>query len=158
MIKGIVFTLLIICLSAQARVFTDAKGREINAELVAHSGEKIVLNRAGKKFTVPISMFSSADQVYIRNWIADNPDAIDVDYKFRFYADCKSKKGVRRQDGAAIDDKVTFNDNTYEFIVYNNGATEVLDVTLIYTASNPKGMLWKLFDGKIELAVLRAQT
>lgn len=135
MIKGIVFSLWVVFVNfavfTEARMFTDAKGRQIEAELVAHAGEKIVILRSGKKFTVPITAFSQIDQKFIRAWISENPTAIDVDYKFRFYADTEQSTG-RQIDGAAYNDKVKFKDNLYEMIVYNNGSTEVVDVTIRY--------------------------
>ena len=116
----------------EGRTFTDAKGRKIEAELVAHAGEKIVISRSGKKFTVSISAFSEADQKYIKEWIAKNPDAVDMDYKFRFYADHKRSASVTQRGGVAIQDKLKFKDNTYEMIVYNNGSTEVVGVDIRY--------------------------
>ena len=134
--KSKTITMLAVCLtiisSAKARTFTDVKGRQIEAELVAHSGENIVIARAGKKFSVPIAMFTTSDQEYIHKWIRENPDAIDVDYKFRFYADHKKTNQVRQKDGAAYEDKLKFKDNLYEMIVYNNGPTEVTGVDIRY--------------------------
>lgn len=132
--KGIVYILFIVFSTeiSRARIFTDAKGRQVDAELVAHAGEKVVILRGGKKFAVPISMFSEADRTYVRAWINENPDKIDLDYKFRFFADVETKRSTMQRDGAAVDDKVKFNDNLYEFIVYNNGETEVIDVSVRY--------------------------
>jgi hypothetical protein len=136
MIKGILLTLSSILLGwtvqVEARMFTDAKGRQIEADLVAHAGEKIVIERAGKKFTLPVTAFSQRDQVYIMAWIAENPDAIDLDYKFRFYADLKVKKGVAQRRGTAYDDRLKFSENLYEMIVYNNGDNEIIDVDIHY--------------------------
>lgn len=118
--------------SVQARTFTDAKGRQIEAELVAHSGKNIVISAKGKEFSVPITSFSAPDQEYINGWIAENPDAIDVDYKFRYYADHKRESGFVRESGRAIDDSVKIKKNKYDILVYNNDSKPITDVDIRY--------------------------
>ncbi|MEM1297441.1 MAG: hypothetical protein AAGH89_18895, partial [Verrucomicrobiota bacterium] len=69
-----------------ARTFTDAKGRKIEAEILARSGrDKIVIEREGKEFTVPIGMFSIDDQIFIKEWIEDNPEAVKLDANFSYF-------------------------------------------------------------------------
>jgi hypothetical protein len=136
MLKKFLFTWCLLAMNwvtdLAARTFTDASGRQIEAELVAHSGENIVLEKSGKKFSVAIKSFSPSDQEYIRGWITENPNAIDINYKFRFYGDFKSVKGVDQKDGAMIDDKVKFSVNVCEMIVYNNGETPVSGIDIHY--------------------------
>ena len=56
----------------ESRVFTDAQGRSIEAELVKYDeGRKeVTIKRAGQRKTVsvPVSIFSADDQGYIREW------------------------------------------------------------------------------------------
>lgn len=51
-----------------ARTFTDDKGRKIEAELLSVDGSEVTLNKGGRKFTLPVTRFSQADQKFIREW------------------------------------------------------------------------------------------
>jgi outer membrane protein assembly factor BamB len=49
------------------RKFTDSRGRSIQARALEVSGDQVTLQRSdGRRFTVAISAFSEADQVYLR--------------------------------------------------------------------------------------------
>ena len=54
--------------SVEARTFTDANGRKIEAELLGVSGTEVRIRKGGKDYTLPIARFSEADQKYIRTW------------------------------------------------------------------------------------------
>jgi len=55
------------------RVLTNKSGYKIRAKVVAVSGDKIAITREdGRKYTLPISMLSEADQKYIKTWSAEN--------------------------------------------------------------------------------------
>lgn len=67
--------LLLSLLSSQARTWISADDRKIDAHLVAANTEEVILNRAGKKFRLPLTDLSSADQNYLadlRTLHADN--------------------------------------------------------------------------------------
>jgi hypothetical protein len=54
---------------ASAREFTDAKGRKIEAEIIAVKGEEVTIRRDdGKDYTLAIKLFSPGDQTVIRSW------------------------------------------------------------------------------------------
>lgn len=53
----------------KARVFTDNKGRQMDAEILSKQGGQVRIRRAdGKEFTVPANSFSPADQAFINAW------------------------------------------------------------------------------------------
>ena len=53
-------------------MFTDAQGRNIEAELIKYDEPKnsVTIKRVGvrKEVTVPVTVFSKEDQQYIRDW------------------------------------------------------------------------------------------
>jgi len=54
---------------SSAREFTDAKGRKIEAEIIAVKGEEVTIRRDdGKDYTLAIKLFSPGDQTVIRSW------------------------------------------------------------------------------------------
>lgn len=121
---------LILC-DGVAREFKDAKGRSIEAELVAHAGNQVVISRGGKEFVVPVSMFSVDDQAYIADWITKNPGA--VRYKFDFYTDLEREMARQKKEpGTMIDDKLKIMPHTYEMIVYNKEVAPVLGIEVRY--------------------------
>ena len=118
--------------SSNAREFTDAKGRKIEAELVGFSGDTVIINRGGKEFPVPVTSFSLDDQQYIRDWISKNPGS--ARFKFGFYADLEREQGVKQRDapGGAYEDKLKTTAYTYEMIVYNKGVAPASEVEIRY--------------------------
>jgi len=117
--------------SAQAREFTDAKGRKIEAELLAHAGEKIIISRGGKEFVVPIAMFSLDDQQFIKDWIDKNPGA--VRFKFSYYTDLEREKVSQgKAPGSMIDDRLKVIPYTYEMIVYNKEVAPAENIEIAY--------------------------
>lgn len=66
-------------LHAEPRVFTNAEGRSVKAELVALEDNKtVVMRMANRKIArVPIDTLSANDQSYVRKWWADNKDKLN---------------------------------------------------------------------------------
>ncbi|MEM9281582.1 MAG: hypothetical protein AAGA96_07150 [Verrucomicrobiota bacterium] len=54
--------------SAQTRVFTSSDGRQIEAEVVSVSDTETVIKRGTKRFTVPLTSLSDADQKFLADW------------------------------------------------------------------------------------------
>ncbi|MCH8148297.1 MAG: hypothetical protein IH987_09940, partial [Planctomycetes bacterium] len=54
--------------SENVRVWTDAKGRQIRAALVAVGADSITLNKEGKVYLVQIDRLSEADRQYVREF------------------------------------------------------------------------------------------
>ena len=54
-----------------ARVFTDDKGRQIEAEMLGLNGANVVLRKGGKSAQWPIAKLSREDQTYVRAWTKD---------------------------------------------------------------------------------------
>ncbi len=117
--------------SGYSREFTDSKGRKIEAELLAHAGENIIISRGGKEFVVPITMFSVLDQGFIREWTAANPGA--VRYKFAYYTDLEKEKiSQGKAPGSMVDDRLKVIPYTYEAIVYNKEVAPIEDIEIVY--------------------------
>ena len=56
-------------IAGESRVFTDATGRQVEAELVDCSGTTVTLQtKDGRKSTLPMERFSPDDREFIRNW------------------------------------------------------------------------------------------
>lgn len=67
-LKHALITALALCIttSLSARIFTDATGKKIDAELVKVEGDTVVIRMGGKDFALPIAKFSAEDQKIIR--------------------------------------------------------------------------------------------
>jgi len=120
--------------TAQARVFKDTKGREIEAEIVATSGtDKIIISRAGKEFPVPINMFSLDDQTYIKEWIKEHPDAERLDVKINWFVDLKRAEGDSAMvDKVDYDERLQTQNWVYDFSISNAGPSDLSDVRVVY--------------------------
>lgn len=119
---------------AEARTFTDAKGREIEAEILARSGnDKIVIEREGKEFTVPIGMFSAEDQIFIKEWIAQNPDAVKLDVDFNYFVTLERKKMESEfADKVYRDERLQSTPYLYDVSVTNQGEHTLDKLKIIY--------------------------
>ena len=130
-LASIILFLALLFTPGFAREFKDAKGRTIHAKLVAHAGTSVVIDRGGKEFVVPVTMFSIDDQAYIADWIEKNPGA--VRYKFDFYTDLKREHARQvKEPGSMTEDKLKVMPYTYEMIVYNKETTSVQDIEVRY--------------------------
>lgn len=114
--------------NAETRAFTSADGKLIAAELVSHDGSKVKLRRAdGKEFEVDPAIFSSADQEYIKAWMAGIP-AI-VNYNFNITSTKKKVAGTTKNYG----DKRVKNDLwSYVISVANRSEDTVSNLTFNY--------------------------
>lgn len=124
---------LFLFLSSEAREFTSKDGRKINGELLAHSGEQVVIQVGAKEFVVPISGFSVDDQQFIKDWIEKNPGA--VRYKFGYFFDFEEDRTGRVQGkapGSMIDDKLKVIPFECEMVVFNKEITPVENVEIRY--------------------------
>lgn len=114
---------------ADPRVFTDAKGREIIAEIVSARGDTVELNMDGKTFKTPISLLSTADQKFIRKWMQDNPAKIDYHLDFKV-----EKKQIERDTMGSGYERKTHGKYTYRITVTNRSREEAIGLTLKYRA------------------------
>lgn len=122
---------LALVLPAAARTFTDNQGRTIEAELVGHSGDTVVISRGGKEFPVPVTNFSLDDQEYIRQWIEANPGS--ARFRFRYYADLDQvDQSQRDAPGGAYEDKLKTFGWEYEMIVSNLEVTPAKGIEIRY--------------------------
>jgi hypothetical protein len=92
-------------LQADARTFTDAQGRKLEAEVVAVQQGQVRIRRAdGQEFTLPVTTFSAADQAFLQQWkppaapagAAAKPDP----------AAAKDAKAEERKANRALEDSV----------------------------------------------------
>ncbi len=58
--------------SLSARTWTDMAGRQIQAKFVRVVGDQVVLERAGRPLTIPLSTLSAQDQQYIQSQTSGN--------------------------------------------------------------------------------------
>ena len=62
---------LLACLtSADARPWTSADGKTIEAEILALQGDQVTLKTERGEFTLPLDRLSEADQAYAKDWLA----------------------------------------------------------------------------------------
>ncbi|MEM7015651.1 MAG: hypothetical protein AAF585_29680 [Verrucomicrobiota bacterium] len=115
---------------AQAREFTDAKGRVIEAKLISATGDgKVEIEREGKRFVVPIAMFSIDDQTYIKNWLEKNPGAIS--YRFRVYADVDDLTNQNRsKDGSMVSDRLKIRPKEMLVDITNLNASSLANIRI----------------------------
>lgn len=117
LIPGLV---LLLAVTMEAREFTSKDGRKINGELLAHSGEQVIIQVGAKEFLVPIAGFSIDDQQFIKDWIQQNPKA--VRFKFGYFFDFEEDRSGRTQDkapGSMVDDKLKVIPYECEIVVFN---------------------------------------
>jgi len=116
-----------------AREFTSGDGRKINGELLAHSGEQVILKVGAKEFVVPVASFSLDDQQFIKDWITQNPGA--VRYKFGFFFDFeedRSGRNQRKAPGNMIQDKLKTIPYVCEVVVFNKEVAPVENLEIRY--------------------------
>lgn len=131
--QGILFSFLLVCTGGGAREFTSRDGRKINAELVAHSGEQVILKMGTKEFVVAIGNFSADDQQHIKEWISQNPGA--VRYKFGYFFDFEEDRSGRTQGkapGGMVQDKLKVMPYECEMVVFNKEMTPVEGIEIRY--------------------------
>lgn len=59
------------CPSAWGRIWTDTSGKTIEAEIVSADSKEVVVKKAGKEFTIPLSRLSDEDGKYVEEWLAE---------------------------------------------------------------------------------------
>jgi hypothetical protein len=124
---------LIISLSVEAREFTSKDGRKISGELLAHSGEQVIVRVGAKEFVVSIAGFSIDDQQFIKDWIQQNPGA--VRFKFGYFFDFEEDRSGRVQGkapGSMVDDKLKVIPFECEMVVFNKEIAPVEKVEIRY--------------------------
>ncbi|MDF1859195.1 MAG: hypothetical protein P1U87_03205 [Verrucomicrobiales bacterium] len=57
----------------EARVFTDDRGRQVDAELLGVNGPNVVLDRNGQTAQWPLAKLSQGDQDYVKEWLKNPP-------------------------------------------------------------------------------------
>ncbi len=116
-----------------AREFEDQFGRTINAELVSHTGEDaktVTINRGGKELEVKISVFSAADQKFIRDWMKSTSPKIN--YSFRIETTKKKLSETRTKSGFYRRSKVQ--QYAYEIKITSLCRQPVKDLSVEYRA------------------------
>jgi hypothetical protein len=57
-----------------ARSWTDKDGRVIEAEIVSADVDKVIVNKGGKEFKLPLDRLSEGDQEFVKNWLEEQGD------------------------------------------------------------------------------------
>jgi len=61
--------------SAWGRTWTDTSGKTIEADIVSANAEEVVVKKAGKEFTIPLTRLSDKDKEYVEEWLAEQEAA-----------------------------------------------------------------------------------
>ena len=69
---SLVCPLAMLSLEAQARLFTDDQGRQVEAEIVGTRGDNVVLSSQGARGQWPVSRLAAKDQAYVKEWTASH--------------------------------------------------------------------------------------
>ena len=79
-----------------ARTFTNSAGKQVEAELVALEGEKVLLKLAnGRTASVPLASLSEEDQTYAKTWHEENKNKIsERDLKLKIDKDVERIKAM----------------------------------------------------------------
>ncbi len=83
------------CQTLAAREFTDTQGRKMEAEIVSVTGDTVALLRSGEKRPIGanISLFSVADQKFIREWgMANTKYSFEVAYTKKKLGEVKQRR------------------------------------------------------------------
>ena len=116
-------TLAIVAPGAHGREFTNQKGQKIEAEIAAVAGGKVTLVRDDKKrFTIPITTLSDADQAFVAKWKKANPTPVNFRYRF-------DKKRLQRLGRGGI----KLEQWAFEMEIHNRGLEDVGALEVKYT-------------------------
>jgi hypothetical protein len=67
--RGLVVSLLCFTLQpADARTWTDVKGRTIEADIVRKDGAGVIVKKGGKEVRLPLQLLSEADKKFVEKW------------------------------------------------------------------------------------------
>lgn len=67
--SGLQVILCLFCIPhADARTWTDTKGRSIEADMLRVEDTAAIVNRGGKEMTLPLEMLSEADKQFVEQW------------------------------------------------------------------------------------------
>lgn len=128
--QRILLTLILLSTLVQAaefRTFTDSQGREMQAKITRVSGDEVYIERRdGLGTRVKISLFSSNDQDYIRDWEQQNFLKSGV-VGVRFTEET-AKEQKKNQGGL----QYTLYEGGYEVILNNTGDKDVPEVRVDY--------------------------
>lgn len=110
----------------ETRIFTDAQGRNIEAELekFEESSSTVTIQRAGSRQSkrVPLSVFSDKDQAYIRDW--GRLQALN-DSRFKAVISKSSKRDSQKSYGTSASTEVV-TDHCFN-IRFENGTKNNLE-------------------------------
>ncbi|PHR86412.1 MAG: hypothetical protein COA78_38010, partial [Blastopirellula sp.] len=81
--------------STSERTFIDTEGRQIKAEVVEVSGDKVVLLMKDKEYTIPIAMLSLGDREYLRQWKPKAPASVPSRTKTSLPSEPETSTSVR---------------------------------------------------------------
>jgi hypothetical protein len=73
--RGLVVSLLCFTLQpADARTWTDVKGRTIEADIVRKDGAVVIVKKGGKEVRLPLHLLSEADKEFVEKWEEEGGD------------------------------------------------------------------------------------
>lgn len=113
---------------AGAREFKSKNGSLMQAELVSHRSGQIKIRRDdGKEFDLDPSIFSAADEKFIRQWMKVTPETVNYNFDVEF--DRKKMDGETHNFGYK---RVKNQLWSYVITISNNSKETVSDLTIEY--------------------------
>ena len=108
------FTTLLFIISTmasfvEARTFTSADGRTMEAEVISVTNTSTILKRGTRQYTIPLTSLSEADQKFLADWRAEKLKTIIP----KLEVDINSGKSDRSDRNDSYDDRI----GSFEFSV-----------------------------------------
>jgi len=139
-------------LHAELRTFKNTKGEEIKAEILDATDARAELKREdGKKFFVPLTSLSEADQKWIAEWRKTHK-------RFKVEVSAAEKKGnSRTEKGDAFAGKEIKGNDCWYLLTFNNKTAEPLTgLRIEYIVFAPSGVAVPSVCGGSEVADIPA--
>lgn len=152
------FATLLLALAAplEARTFTSADGRTVDADIVAATAENVTLKLTGGQTVVStLDRFSPSDREFIAAWLKQNPAKINYSFQVSY---TKDKMGSRKQKSGSV--SVTVEAWLCRIKLANRSGQDLENVDLnysIFSEQMDEGRpVLRSTRGKITLPMIRA--
>ncbi len=152
------FTTLLLSLAAplEARTFTSADGRTVDADIVAATAENVTLKlTSGQTVVSTLDRFSTSDRAFIAAWLKQNPAKINYSFQVSY---TKDKRGSRKQKTGSV--SVTIEDWLCRIKLANRSGQDLENVDVnysIFSEQMDEGRpVLRSTRGKITLPMIRA--
>lgn len=134
--KRLAYALVLICLAGSVRAaieyreFTSADGKTIRGRIISYDANKeiVTIERESKRrASVPVTVFSEADQAYIEAW---KQAQVFLSSKFKVTLNKRRRSNESLSSRGTVSIKAE--DTYYEVFISNRSATPLYDITIKY--------------------------